>query len=193
MIAKATAALPKIRFTLENLDRYQPAEPVDLFFCNAVVQWLPIATRLKAITDLIRSQPSGGVFAFQAPDNLTEPSHEAMRDVAAQEPWATALAREPPGREPMETPREIYDVLGPYCSSIDIWHTSYQHVMESHEAIIEWVKGTGLRPFVDPLSGEERASFLAEYLRRLQSLYPVSKNGKVLFRFPRLFVVAVRH
>lgn len=192
MIAKAKTTLPGVEFTQSDLTTYKPTEPVDLFFCNAVLQWIPIASRIKIVTDLIQSQPAGGVFAYQVPNNLSEPSHRAMRDVAAREPWAGLLRSDQPLRSEIETPQQLYDQIGPHCSSIDIWQTSYQHVLGSHNEMVEWLKGTGLRPFIDPLPEPERQGFLDEYIKELKKAYPLSFDGRVVFPFPRLFVVAVR-
>ncbi|KAL1966061.1 hypothetical protein VTN77DRAFT_4809 [Rasamsonia byssochlamydoides] len=197
MIAKARAALPDIEFTLADLNSYRPEEsdPVDLFFSNAVFQWLPPGDRIRIITDLIQTQQPGGVFAFQVPDNFTEPSHAAMRETAAEEgqPWSATLRQLKPGLPPFESPRELYDAIKPFCSSVNVWHTFYYHVLDSHEAIVEWVKGTGLRPFIDPLEADEREAFLRAYLERLRKVYPQSSvDGTVLLRYPRLFLVAVR-
>jgi trans-aconitate 2-methyltransferase len=95
-------------------------------------------------------------------------------------------------RDPFQSPQELYDQLVPLCSSVDIWHTNYQHVLADHAAVVEWVKGTGLRPFIDPLSNEDREEFLRRYLARIKDVYPTSVDGKVLLRYPRLFLVAVR-
>ncbi|KAK1762420.1 S-adenosyl-L-methionine-dependent methyltransferase [Phialemonium atrogriseum] len=192
MIAKAKSTLPQLEFLLQDLVTYKPTEAVDLFFCNAVLQWLPPVQRISITTTLIQSQPPGGVFAFQVPDNLAEPSHTSMRAVAEREPFAGLLREHQPVRSQIETPQQLYDQLGPYCSSINVWQTRYQHVLDSHEEIAEWVKGTGLRPFVDPLPERERRAFLDQYLGELKAVYPLSSDGKVLFPFPRLFVVAVR-
>lgn len=196
MLAKARAALPDVEFTLADLNSYRPEsdEPVDLFFSNAVFQWLPPRTRVRIITDLIQTQRPGGVFAFQVPDNFTEPSHAAMRATAAEEgqPWTATLRQLQPGLRQFESPRELYDTLRPFCASVNVWHTSYYHVLDSHEAIVEWVKGTGLRPFIDPLSSDEREAFLRRYLERLTEAYPKNADGTVLLKYPRLFVVAVR-
>jgi len=165
---------------------------VDLFFSNAVFQWIPYKDRIRIITKLIQSQQRGGVFAIQVPDNLMEPSHVAMRLVAEEGPWAATLSRLQPAREHFQSPQELYDEVKPLCSSVDLWHVNYQHVLEGHEAIVEWVKATGLRPFIDPLAADEREGFLAAYLERLEKMYPKQYDGKVLLRFPRLFMVAVR-
>lgn len=192
MIEKAKAALPDIEFTLDDLNTYRPQKPVDLYFSNAVFQWLAAEDRIPAIKALLETQLPGGVFAFQVPDNFNEPSHVAMRAVAEDGPWAETLQRLRPARDQFQSPQELYDELSPLSSNVDIWHTHYQHVLENHEAIVEWVKGTGLRPFVDPLPSEQRDEFLRLYLERLKDLYPVSHDGKVLLKYPRLFVVAVR-
>lgn len=190
MIRKAKSALAHLEFTVEDLNSYVPSAPVDLFFSNAVFQWLQRDERINVIKRLMDTQPSGGVFAFQVPDNLSEPSHVLMRETASAGPWASKLAGV--GRDSFQTPQEIYDQLIPTCSSVDLFHTSYYHSLENHEAIIEWVKGTGLRPFVDPLQPEEKEAFLREYLKRLQQAYPSAVDGRVLLRYPRLFVVAIK-
>ncbi|KAL4931838.1 S-adenosyl-L-methionine-dependent methyltransferase [Aspergillus undulatus] len=191
MIHKARSTLPGVNFAMDDLSTYTPQEPVDLFFSNAVFQWLPRDQRFQIIKRLIKSQPSGGVFAFQVPDNLSEPSHVAMRETAADGPWSGTL--DSAGRQGFQTAQEIYDELKPICADLNIWHTHYYHSLENHEAVVEWVKGTGLRPFVDPLSPADKDGFLKAYLGRLQKLYPSSIDGSVLLRYPRLFVVAVKN
>ncbi|KAL4976876.1 hypothetical protein BDW66DRAFT_133973 [Aspergillus desertorum] len=191
MIRKARQTLPGIEFTVDDLGTYTPEGPVDLFFSNAVVQWLPRVQRLEIIKRLIQSQLPGGVFAFQVPDNLAEPSHVAMRETAAKGPWSSTL--QSIARDSFQSPQEIYDELKPLCADVNIWHTHYNHSLEDHEAVVEWVKGTGLRPFIGPLSPADRESFLSVYKGRLEQLYPKSIDGRVLLRYPRLFVVAVRN
>ncbi|CAI7667672.1 unnamed protein product [Penicillium pancosmium] len=168
MIRKAKATLPHLDFTVEDLTSYSPQGEVDLFYSNAVFQWLKKGERFEIVKKLMATQPSGGVFALQVPDNLAEPSHVLMRETATSGPWAEKLAR------------------------VNIFHTSYYHALENHAAIIEWVKGTGLRPFLDPLQPEEKEGFLKEYLKALQQAYPACEDGRVLLRYPRLFVVAVK-
>jgi trans-aconitate 2-methyltransferase len=173
-----------------DITAYTPKGSVDLFYSNAVFQWLKRDERFPIIRKLMESQPSGGVFAIQVPDNLMEPSHVLMRETALNGPWAGALADV--GRDTFQSPQEIYDELKPVCSAVNVFHTSYYHALESHKAIIEWVKGTGLRPYLDPLQPEEKEGFLRDYLKRLEGAYPVSVDGKVLLRYPRLFVVAIK-
>ncbi|BDD58729.1 hypothetical protein MAP00_003986 [Monascus purpureus] len=194
MIKKAQFTVPHIKFAVEDLRTYRPSpdEPVDLFFSNAALHWLSSQERITVIKDLIETQPSGGVFAFQVPDNFDEPSHLAMRQTAEDGPWATTLSSLNPAREVFQSPHELYNQLKPLCSAVNVWHTSYYHVLDNHDDIVEWVKGTGLRPFIDPLSAEERDGFLKAYLERLKRAYPVLNDGKVILRYPRLFVVATK-
>ncbi|KAL5332960.1 S-adenosyl-L-methionine-dependent methyltransferase [Aspergillus crustosus] len=180
MIKKARATLPEIEFSVEDLATYSPQEPVDVFFSNAVFQWLPRSERLQIIKRLMEAQPSGGVFAFQVPDNLTEPSHIAMRETAADGPWASTLGTA--GRDTFQTPQEIYDELKPVCADVNVWHTHYYHSLESHKAVVDWVKGTGLRPFIDPLSPADKDSFLEAYLGRIEQLYPKTIDGRVSYQ-----------
>jgi trans-aconitate 2-methyltransferase len=192
MLIKARAALPHVTFAQADLRSYVPDEPVDLFFSNAVLQWIPDAERIPVMTRMIKALPSGGVFAFQVPDNFYELSHGAMRETAADGPWAAMLQTTSPLRIPFPSPQTLYDELKPHLTTIDIWHTHYHHILDDHQAIVEWVKGTGLRPFIDPLSGEHREKFLQAYLDRVKQAYPKLHDGKVMLRYPRLFVVGVR-
>jgi trans-aconitate 2-methyltransferase len=194
MIETAKQRLPELEFEVADLLTYRPppGPPVDLYFSNAVFQWLSGSERIRVIQDLIQTQPTGAIFAFQVPDNFKEYSHTAMRDTAEEGPWAATLAERNPARELIQSSQEWYDALKPLCQSINIWHTYYQHVLDSHEQIVEWVKGTGLQPFLNPLNDEQREGFLAAYLERLKRAYPTQYDGKVLLRYPRLFVVTVR-
>ena len=148
--------------------------------------------RIPAIKRLINLQPKGGVFAMQVPDNWAEPSHVAMRDVAGQDPFREVFGGGNVGNEAFASPTELYNALKPMCESVDIWHTHYHHRLEGHDAIVEWLRSTGLRPFLEPLDERQKQVFLARYLERLRDCYPVLVDGGVLLRFPRLFVVCTR-
>jgi len=192
MLEKAKVALPNVEFIQGDLSSYIPNEPADLLFSNAVFHWLRDAERFSVMTRLIQSQPSGGVFAFQVPDNFLEPAHVLMRETAAKGPWASTLKGLNSALDPMASPQRIYNELKPICASVNIWHSHYHHVLEDPEAIVEWVKGTGLRPFINPLSRELRDGYLKAYLERITRAYPRLDDGRVMLRYPRLFVVTVR-
>ena len=95
-------------------------------------------------------------------------------------------------RDDLPTPGRYYDLLRPLCTHLDIWHTVYNHVMAGPEAIVEWFRGSGLRPFLAPLDDGMRRDFVAAYTARIARAYPPCFDGKALLRFPRLFILAVR-
>ena len=171
MLAEARTRLPSARFVEADAADWRPESPVDLIFANAVLQWVP--DHLGAIGRLMEALNPGGVLAFQVPDNLDEPSHVAMRETVAP-------------------PAVYYDRLRPGAASVEIWHTAYYHPLADAPAIVEWVKGTGLRPYLDRLGEDERTAYLAAYQARIAEAYPPLGDGRVLLKFPRLFVVAVR-
>ncbi|KAM5357565.1 hypothetical protein ACJZ2D_016136 [Fusarium nematophilum] len=140
MIRKAKDTLPGVSFGIADLQTFKPEGPVDLYFSNAVFQWLPGSSRIQIISDLISQLAPGGVLAFQVPFNVSEPSHAAMQEtaVAPNTPWEETLRRANPGRDEFPTPAELYDGLKPACSEVHIWKTTYFHTMENHEGIVEW-------------------------------------------------------
>jgi trans-aconitate 2-methyltransferase len=190
MLAAARKRLPQLTFEKGDLAEWQPPAPAALFYANAVFQWLP--NHLDSLERLMGSLVSGGTLAVQMPDNLSEPSHVAMREVAALAPFAAHFAKNPRDRTALPAPAVYIDRLSPHSTRVDVWHTIYYHRLADAEAIVEWVKGTGLRPYLDALPEELRADYLAAYLERIRVAYPPLADGRVLLRFPRLFIVAVK-
>jgi len=188
MIEKARTRLPGVAFELADAERWTPAEPVDVIFANAVFQWLPL--HQEVFRRLMGFLSPGGALAVQMPDNISEPSHRLMREVAAEEPFAEVL--KDAARAPLPPVSSYYDLLTPLSARVDLWHTHYYHPLADAAAIVEWVKATGLRPFLDPLNEEERTLFLDRYTKRIAKAYAPAADGKVLLKFPRLFMVAVR-
>ena len=190
MLRQARERLPAQKFVEANVAHWAPPENTDVLFANAIFQWVP--GHLKQLQRLTGALPPGGVLAVQMPDSLEEPAHVLMREVAQSGPWREQLADKARVRETLPTPGGYYDALQPLCSRLEIWHTIYNHVLDDAAAVVEWVKGTGLRPFLDPLEAPERKQYLAEYTTRVAAAYPPQQDGKVLLRFPRLFIVAVK-
>jgi trans-aconitate 2-methyltransferase len=188
MLAEARARLPKLRFETADARSWVPDGDVDLVFANAIYQWVP--DNIDQLPRVLGALKPGGVLAVQMPDNLGEPSHELMREVAAEAPW-TAKLREA-ARAPLPAVIDYYNALRPCASRVDLWHTAYNHPLASAAAIVEWVRATGLRTFLDPLNAGEQADFLARYEQRIAAAYPPAADGKVLLRFPRLSIVARR-
>jgi len=188
MLAEARKRLPAAIFAMADAHTWVPDPGTDLVFANAIYQWVP--DHLAQLPRVLEALAPGAVLAVQMPDNMAEPSHVLMRQTAAEGPWAEQLRDA--ARLPLPPARTYYDALRPVASRVEIWHTAYNHVLDGPEAIVEWVSATGLRPFIDPLTAEHREAFLARYLEHIAAAYPRTGDGKVLLRFPRLFIVAIR-
>ncbi|MGE3308202.1 MAG: trans-aconitate 2-methyltransferase, partial [Rhizobiaceae bacterium] len=188
MIDKARARLPGIAFSLADAATWQPDAPVDVIFANAVFQWLPEHPAI--LRRLVGFLAPGGALALQMPDNITEPSHRLMRETAAEVSFAAKLAGA--ARAPLPPVGDYYDGLVGLSSRVDVWHTAYNHPLDDAAAIVEWVRSTGLKPFLDRLDAAEQAEFLRVYEAKIAVAYPPRADGKVLLRFPRLFILAVR-
>jgi trans-aconitate 2-methyltransferase len=188
MLEEARASGVPAGWVLGDIAAWKPDAAYDLIFSNATFQWLTDqAVLLPRLMSFVRP---GGVFAFQVPVNFDAPSHLLMRETAADPRWRAKLS------QARETERGhgavYYDWLKPQASALDIWETEYLQVLEGDDAVYRWVSGTGLRPFVQALEGEDREAFIAAYKAKLNAAYPRRADGTTLFPFRRLFVVAVK-
>ena len=192
MIGRARGRLPQIEFELTDIDGWLAREPArsDVILANAVLQWLPDHAAL--LPALLAKLSAGGVLAVQMPDNLDEPAHRLMREVAADGPWRGKLAAAMSSRAPLEPAAWYYDLLRSRAARVEVWRTTYHHPLPDVAAIVEWFKGSGLRPFLDPLDAREREAYLERYSAALERAHAPFADGSVLLPFPRLFVMAVR-
>lgn len=188
MLAAARAAHPDMAWTQADLAAWVPEAPADLLYSNAALQWL--GDHGVLLPRLVRCLAPGGVLAVQMPGNFNSPSHTLIKDVAAEGPWAARL--EGVGlRAPVAAPEAYYAYLAPLARTVDIWEATYLHVLEGADPVVEWSRGTALRPVLAALGDEaERAVFLAEYAARVRAAYPPRTDGRTLFPFRRLFIVA---
>ena len=190
MINAARKRLPDIAFEVEDIREWRPDEPLDVILANAVLQWIPDHEIL--IPSLIASLRPGGALAVQMPDNLDEPSHRLMREIAAEGPWAATLKDAAGARAGRHGAEFYFLLLRRHAPKAEVWRTTYFHPLRGARAVVEWLKGTGLRPFLDPLEEAERQAFLARYEAAIAKAYPAEADGTVLLPFPRLFFVATR-
>jgi trans-aconitate 2-methyltransferase len=189
MLRKARERLPDCLFVKADIGSWTPEPGTDLLFGNAVFQWVP--DHPAVLRRLLESLPAGGVLAVQMPDNTREPANALQEKVAANGPWAKDLGAAVP-RSGLLAPDAYYDLLRPVCAQIDIWHTIYNFVMETPQAIVEWFKGSSLQPYLALLDTAAREEFLAAYSKRVSAAYEPRVDGTVLLKFPRLFIVATR-
>jgi trans-aconitate 2-methyltransferase len=190
MIEAAKQTYPDGIWELGDAASWKAPEPFDLVFSNAMFQWLPDHATL--CRHLFHQLAPGGALAVQMPAHHDSPVHREILEVSKDPAWdhrmhaaRTALTREPPSL--------YYDTLAPPASHLDLWETTYYHILTGPEAILEWFRGTGLRPFLEALGpDEERRRFEQMLLERYTVSYPRQPDGRVLFPFRRLFFVAYR-
>lgn len=198
MIGRARERVPQASYRCQDITAWAGDPPdvnaPDLIYSNAALQW--VGDHAHLLPRLFARLAPGGVLAVQMPDNLQEPTHRLMREVARLPRFAVHLSREEgkaQARMPLPKAEVYYDILARTGAvAIDIWHTVYCHVMVSVQAIIDWLRATGLRPFLAALPDALHADFLAEYARRLEGEYAERADGTRLMAFPRLFFVARR-
>ena len=193
MLAKAAADGPDLTWIEADLHQWQPELAPELLYSNAALQWLDGHEVL--FPRLIGLLAPGGCLAVQMPLSWGMPSHRLMRETLADGgPGGRSLGTEElcrgVARKWVEDADVYYDWLVGRAKTLDIWETEYLQVLEGADPVLEWVKGTGLRPILNGLGDTERATFLEEYARRLRTAYPMRADGRTLYPFRRLFIVA---
>lgn len=189
MVATARTRLPQARFEVADVASWTPDKPVDLLFANATLQW--VRGHEELLPRLVSQLAPGGALAIQMPDNLHAPSHTLMRDAALAIGRADVVALAEAEREPLGSYEDYWAWLTPHVASIDLWKTTYVHPLADHDAIVTWLESTGLRPYLNRLAPDEIVRFKAHYRDGISRAYPTTSDGKVLLRFPRLFVIAM--
>jgi trans-aconitate 2-methyltransferase len=192
MIAAATAGaapeLANLTFELGDVRDWRPDRPVDVLVCNAVLQWVPDHQPL--LLDWADSLAGGGWLAFQLPGNFDQPSHAIIRELAESPDWRGLLADASLNRQ-AEDPAGYLELLARPGYQVDAWETSYLHVLPGPDPVLEWTKGTTLRPVLAALDPERATAFVAAYAERLRRVYQPRPFGTI-FPFRRVFTVVHR-
>lgn len=190
MLAQARAADPQVDWRQGDISAWSPETSPDLILANASLQWLPDHQTL--LPRLAGSLAPGGVLAVQMPMAFETRHHSVLRAVAAEQPWASVTQAVRP-IQPLLSMERICDLLTPACDEIDVWSTTYLHVLSGDDAVLEWMKGTALRPYLTALEATAWAEpFLAALSARLSEAFAQRPNGTTLLPFPRLFLIARR-
>lgn len=189
MLAEARET-PTIATWIEaDVAQWTPDAAYDVIYSNATLHW--VAGHETLLPRLVSFLAPRGVLAFQVPRNFREPSHRIAEELAEEPRWSVKLSRVRTWWHVLE-PEAYYQILEQFAGPIDIWETRYLQQLEGPDAVCRWVMGTGLRPYLDALQGEEREAFLDEYRARTARAYPRRANGITLFPFQRLFCVAAK-
>jgi trans-aconitate 2-methyltransferase len=189
--ARATAengSARNLSFALGDVWDWRPERPVDVLVCNAVLQWVPGHDELLLRwTDFLAP---GGWLAFQLPGNFDQPSHAIVREMAASPRWRGPLADARLNRQAGD-PADYVALLARPGFEVDAWETSYLHILHGENPVLEWTKGSTLRPVLAALDAEQGAAFVGEYGERLTGAYRPHPFG-TLFPFRRVFTVVHR-
>jgi len=189
MLRKAAASGLAASWVEADIAAWAPDAPLDLIYSNAALHWVgDHATLLPRLLSRLRRE---GVLGVQMPRNFKAPSHTLLRDTARNGPWAGRLAGllDSP---PVAAPQWYYDLLAPHAATVDIWETVYLHVLDGDDPVLSWTRSTALRPVMEALDEEQFAAFEAAYAARLREAYPRRSDGRTLFPFRRLFMIAQR-
>jgi len=188
MLDCAQERTAKARFLRQDIASFAPEEPPHLIFANSALHFVP--DHHKLFPRLAAMLAPGGALAVQMPSNARESSHALVRMVAAEGPWSSRLVPIAKTQPLIAEFEDYYDWLRPLAPRIEMWMTTYVHVVDGPDAIADWFAGSTLRPFLDLLSDDERCAFIERYRDGLRDAYPPQPDGKVLFAYPRLFIVA---
>lgn len=188
MVAAAREKYHDVEFILcdASKDLNKLNRKVDIVFSNACIQWVP--DHPKLLREMMSLLKEGGELAVQIPMNYDEPIHRIIQESVKSEKWRDKF--NDPRVFHTLTPEKYYDILAEISSDFDMWQTTYFHRMKSHSDIMEWYKGTGLRPYLEALSETDSAEFERDVFAEVQKAYPKQANGEIIFRFPRLFFKA---
>lgn len=178
----------RLSFALADVREWQPERPADVIVSNAVLQWIP--GHLELLTRWAGLLSEGGWLAFQVPGNFDQPSHVVLRELAGSDRWRPLLAGVSLNRQASD-PADYLDVLVRAGCDVDAWETTYLHVLRGEDPVLDWYKGTGLRPVLTALTPSQATEFFADYGARMRQAYPAAPFGTVL-PFRRVFVVARR-
>lgn len=188
MIA-AARDVPRVHFTLGDAGTWTPGPEDDVVVSNATLQWVP--DNGTVLARWAAALPRGGWLAVQVPGNFDAPSHRLMRELAEAPRWAGQLADVLRHDDAVGTPASYAAILLDAGLAVDAWETTYLHVLPGPDPVLDWVRGTGLRPVLTALSAEDAHEFEASYAAALRAAYPASVHG-TLFPFRRVFVVGHR-
>ena len=187
--ARAHEVRDRLSFVQGDLRSWAAGRPVDVLVSNATLQW--VRGHLDLLPRLVGMLTPGGWLGFQVPGNFSAPSHTLLADLRGSARWRHRVGEDADRSAAVHEPAAYLAALADLGLHADVWETTYLHVLPGPDAVLEWTRGTSLRPVLAALDGAEQAEFLSEYGERLRDAYPQGPHGTVL-PFRRIFVVAQR-
>jgi trans-aconitate 2-methyltransferase len=191
MLAQAAPrSIPgRLEFVEADIAEWSADVPLDLIVSNAALHWVGNHERLLA--RLSGMLASGGTLAVQMPNRFLTPSQAAVDETTADPRWASSLEGVGLHRDSVKPLLWYVDRLHDLGFTVNAWETTYFHVMTGESPVLEWLKGTGLRPLLERLEPADKAEFLRSLSIRLVAAYP-PRGDVTVFPMPRLFFVATR-
>ena len=191
MIGKAQATYPGYKWILADAAVWQSDTKWDIVFSNATLQWIPNQAKvLKHLFDQIKGI---GALAAQVPFNTDSALYKAIVTVSESQKWRDVMK----GCGDQIFYRDeiyYYQIISQLSTRVDMWTTTYFHIMESHQSLLEWYSSTGLKMYLERIEDDTgKRQFKTEILEACKVNYPVQENGKILFPFKRVFFVAYKN
>jgi len=182
----AASSIDGVTFRLDDITGFRPDPDTDLLISNAALQWVPGHAEL--LRSWATALPHGAWMAWQVPGNLDSPSHAILRDLSSTARWSPLVGSMVLPPDAVRSPAAYASLLIEGGFVPDVWESTYIHVLAGADPVLEWVRGTALRPVLAALSPADAADFEAEYAPRLRETYPAGPGG-TLFPFRRIFCV----
>lgn len=190
MIERAMADHPDAEWITGDASSFVFKSKYDVVFSNAALQWMQNHEALiPRMYDIVAGR---GALAVQVPADFESPLRRTLISVSEEPKWSKYTA----GCDHLlnyRTAGYYYDILSKLSGRVDLWETTYYHILSSHADLVEWYKGTGMRPFLERLPDDgSRKSFEQEVLDGCKQEYELRPDGNVLYPFKRIFFVAYK-
>lgn len=186
MLEKARSLYPDLRFEKCFVpDDLNKLESFDLIFSNACLHWIPNHEVL--LPKIMEKLNDGGVFAVQMPMVQNALFYKTLNEVVSTSKWNKLNVVQ---NFHNLSPDETYNILSGVSKSIEMWETVYYHIVSSYDDIINWYKGSGLRPYLNKLDDKEKEIFISDIIEKLKQYFPINKDNTILLKMPRLFFIA---
>ncbi|MGL5352114.1 MAG: methyltransferase domain-containing protein [Clostridium sp.] len=187
MLQKASAVTDKVRWIQRDCSKsLLDMGKFDLIFSNAFLQWLQ--NQEEFISKVASMLNENGIFGLQVP-NYDNMAIKKCADVVVTS-YGNRFEEVKKKMCHNKDLNEYYDILCDHFGEITIWQTNYSHIMDSYDDIINFISATGIGPYLEILNKNEQLEFKNRLIDELKKVYPIQRNGKIIFTFERIEFIA---